>query len=111
MLHRHAGDRGPYALYQREHVGLDLCREIARDIVTIERAQPALRAVMLGDLPQVLPERYLVSAVLSFPVALLRDDIVGLDKRIVIEDPFLDQEAEGGNSTSCPTSRASSVCS
>ena len=49
---------------------------------------------MVRDPLQVVPERDPAAAGAALTGALLGDDLVGLDERIVIEDPLLDQEPE-----------------
>ena len=96
VFHRHPGDGGPDRLYQRPERGPDLGWHGAAGIVAVEDRDPAPVPVVVDDRHEVLPERDDLAGVLvrGLPV-LLRDERRGRKDRVVVEQPLLDEQAEG----------------
>ena len=96
MLHRHLRDGLPDRFHERLERGPDLDRHGAAGIVAVEDRDPAPVPVVVDDRHEVLPERDDLAGVLvrCLPV-LLRDERRGCKDRIVVEQPLLDEQAEG----------------
>ena len=96
MLHRHLRDGLPDRFHERLERGPDLGRHGAAGIVAVEDRDPAPVPVVVDDRHEVLPERDDLAGVLvrGLPV-LLRDERRGCKDRVVVEQPLLDEQAEG----------------
>ena len=96
MLHRHLGDGLPDRFHKRPERGPDLFRHGAAGVVAVEDRDPAPVPVVVDDRHEVFPERDDPAGLLvrGLPV-LLRDECRGCKDRVVVEQPLLDEQAEG----------------
>jgi len=96
VLHRHLRDCLPDRFDERPERGLDSGRHGAAGIVVVEDRDPAPVLVVVDDRHEVLAERDGLAGLLvgGLPV-LLRDERRGCKDGIVVEQPLLDEQAEG----------------